>query len=292
MKILIFGANGFIGRHLSDHLRRSGEAELTCVGSSTGAMDPATGLLSPDFSIPEGTEAVIYLSQSPHWRDGPTRYDHVLAANCGSPTRLADLAARSGVRRFLFASSGTVYRPSLSPLAEDAPANRRDWYGLSKLFGEEALCNLADKMQICCMRLFGVYGPAQQGRLLENLAARISAGLPVTLDANPESGVDEGLTLSMTHVHDLCATIRALLDVEAPPLILNVASDQRANIHEIASLVGEVIQFEPRFEPSGRVLGGHLIADVGRLQAIAPRDYIRIGDGIRGLARADLLAHG
>ena len=292
MKILIFGANGFIGRHLSDHLRADGTVELVCAGSSNGAMDPATGLLFPEFSIPEGTDAVIYLSQSPHWRAGPQRYDHVLAANCGTPTRLAELAVQSGARRFLFASSGTIYRPSLDPLTEDSQTNRNDWYGLSKLFGEEALCNLADKIQVCCMRLFGVYGPAQQGRLLQNLAARISAGLPVTLDSNPLNGADEGLSLTMTQVHDLCGTIQALLTVDELPQVLNVASDQPANIRETALLVGETIGAIPTFESSGRSVNGHLVADVSRLKAIAPRDYTPIGDGVRALTRADLLGSG
>lgn len=289
MNVLIVGANGFIGRHLLRTLREDPELRVTGAGTSDGAVVSDTGMLAEGFRVPDGTDAVIYLSQSPWWRQGPDRYDHVLATNAGTPVRLASLAAAAGARRFLFASSGTVYAPALRALDEDAAVNRADWYGLSKLIAEDALSHLTDRLTVCSMRLFGVYGPEQRGRLLQNLAGRIASGAPVTLDRQPEDGTDRGLRLTMTHVDDLCGMIRRLLDADSLPSILNVASDQSATIAEIAEQLGRVIGQHPRFEPTGRVVSGNLVADTTRLRAIVSHDCLGVVQGISRLRPQDLV---
>ncbi|MES2949211.1 MAG: NAD(P)-dependent oxidoreductase [Pseudomonadota bacterium] len=285
MRVLVFGSGGFIGQHLIANLQQSGEFEVIGASTQDGrSMDAAAGRIADDFELPENINTVIYLSQSPYWREGASRFDHVLSVNCGSAVKLASLAQRAGASRFIFTSTGTVYRPSFTPLDEQADLNRKDWYALSKLFSEEALLNIGGTMNVSCLRLFGVYGSKQQGRLISNLAKRISTKQPIALDRDLFTGQTEGLRSSMTHVDDLVAVCRQLIRREYLPPILNVASDQVASIREIATEVGRILGLHVNFEETNRELSGHFVADVTKMQSLVSHTFRTLPDGLSGMS--------
>lgn len=287
MKVLVFGAGGYIGKRLVAHLNDVG-IDVLAAGTQHGhAMQADSGRIGDDFSFPAGVDTVIYLSQSPFWREGAGRFDHVLAVNCGAAVRLGAMAQRAGVRRFLYASTGTVYRPAIAPLSEAASLNRQDWYALSKIFAEEALANLGGTMQVTSLRLFGVYGPSQRGRLVGNLAQRIHAGLPVTLDRDPVTGQDDGLLSTLTHVDDVVAVIGRLAALDGLSPTLNLAGEHSISIRSLATRLADKLGKPVRFEPTGKALTGHYVADVSRLRTFAPHAFRSIGEG---LAELDLAA--
>jgi UDP-glucose 4-epimerase len=280
MKVLVFGAGGYIGERLVAHLNDLGSDVLVAGTQHGHAMQADTGRIDEGFSFPGGIETVIYLSQSPFWRAGAERFDHVLAVNCGAAVRLGAMAQRAGVRRFLYASTGTVYRPAITPLSEAAPLNRQDWYALSKIFAEEALANLSGTMQVTSLRLFGVYGPRQRGRLVGNLAQRIHAGLPVTLDRDPVTGEDEGLLSTMTHVEDVVTVMGRLAALDGLSPTLNLAGEHSISIRSLAMRLADKLGKTVRFEATGKVLPGHFVADVSRLREVAPHAFRSISVGL------------
>lgn len=284
MKVLVFGSGGFIGQHLAADLRQFNEFEVFAASTKDGrSMDATTGRINDKYELPEGIDTVIYLSQSPYWREGASRFDHVLSVNCGAAVKLASLAQRAGARRFLFASTGTVYSPSFSPLDEGSRLNRKDWYSLSKIFAEEALLNIGGPMSITCLRLFGVYGPRQQGRLVSNLAKRISVRQPVALDRAPDAVRTDGLQSSMTHVDDLVTVFRQLIQRESLPSVLNVASDKVASIREIATEIGRILGVHVDFEETNRELPGHFIADVSKMKSLISHTFRSIPIGLAAM---------
>lgn len=280
MKILVFGAGGYIGERLVCHLREHGMEVLTAGTQASEAMDAGCGQINDSYILHPGIDTVVYLSQSPHWRLGSQRFDHVLAVNCGAPVRLATMAQAAGVRQFLFASTGTVYQASATPLAETSPLNRTDWYALSKIFGEEALANLGGTMQCTSLRLFGVYGPQQRGRLVSNLAQRILAGQPVTLDRDPVTGENDGLCSTMTHVDDVVAVLRQLITRDDLPPVLNLAGEHHSSIRALATQLGNILNRSVHFESTGRTLRGHFVADVSRLRQLISHDFRSVSDGL------------
>jgi len=282
MRVLVFGANGYIGRHLVDSLRTQDGVDVMVAGVGNG-MDPVHGHLVGDYSLPAGVDTVIYLSQSPYWREGALRFDHVLAVNCATPVRLAELANRAGVRRFLFASTGTVYQADWSALNERSPVNRTDWYALSKLYAEEALQNQKGAMTVSCLRFFGVYGPRQEGRLLSNLAKRITAGLPVTLEKDSHANGFHGTRLTMTHIDDLIQVLGQLTKIDCLPPVLNVASDHSASIREIAVGVSEALCRPAIFEEAKSSVSGYFVADVTRMQQIVPQRFMPFCEGVAAM---------
>ena len=194
VKVAIFGAGGFIGRHLSRALQAAG---ADVVGwSSAQCFDPS-GLLTDRLPVDADVRSVVYLSQSPHYRELPSSAAHVWSVNVTSAVRAAQWASRCGAARFTYASSGTVYQPGFHPHREDEPVRRDDWYALSKVHAEESLALVAPDLDLTCVRLFTVFGPTQAAKLVPNVIASVRERRPIRLEPNPADATDrDGLRLS------------------------------------------------------------------------------------------------
>lgn len=267
MRVTVVGSRGFLARALIERLERNGCDVEGLSSSSPGGIDPATGLLPADFSLRDDTRAVVYLAQSPFYRQAPDRVDHLFAVNSHSALRLAELARRAGVRRFIYASTGSVYAPSFQPLAEGAPVRRDRWYPLSKLHAEDALALLRGQLEVVCVRPFGIYGPGQSGMLVPNLLRSIVDGQEITVDRHPHVAADrDGLKISLCYVDDAAAAIERLLEVRDPPPVLNLAGRQPVSIRHIAESIGAALGIEPRLRQVDRIRETDLIADTTLLE--------------------------
>src|SRR5207245_1959041 len=91
-------------------------------------------------------DAVAHLAQSRAHRQGLEGAADLFAVNVAATFRLLHWAKGAGVRRFLFASSATVYRPQSGRLTEASPCAPSGFYAASKLAAEQLL-TLADIAQ-------------------------------------------------------------------------------------------------------------------------------------------------
>ena len=291
MTVLVIGSGGYMGRHLMAGLSCTGvDARGTSSADGSG-IDPESGLLPAAFAIPPGTTAVVYMAQSPRYREVPEQAAHVLAVNTLSAVRAATLARAAGVRRFVYVSTGTVYAPSFDPIAEDAPVRRDSWYVLSKLHGEEALNLFRQDMEVIVVRPFGVYGPAQKGRMVPNLIYAVKSGRPVTL--HPRKGMPAdigGLRISLCYIDDATDILMRLVR-EGGPACLNLAGPEAVSVRSIAEAAGAVFGRPPVFEVSSSPRDTDLIADTRNLvNAMAPR-FTSFSDGFDRAIHADGRAH-
>jgi nucleoside-diphosphate-sugar epimerase len=148
-KVLVTGNHGYIGTLVGDLLNRAGfavaglDVDFFCSGSPSADCKDIRDILPGDL---EGVEAVVHLAAlsndpmgelNPHWTD---------EINYLASVRLAQTAKQVGVRRFLFASSCSIYGNSGSEqwVNEDSPLAPLTGYAISKVKTEEALANLAD----------------------------------------------------------------------------------------------------------------------------------------------------
>lgn len=104
---------------------------------------------------------MVFLVQSPFNHKKPANINYLLNVNIISAMKAGEYARKSGVKRFLYASTGNVYAPSFAPLREDSTLRRDNWYSLSKIDAEESLTFFQDQLKITVVMLFGVYGPGQ-----------------------------------------------------------------------------------------------------------------------------------
>lgn len=154
MKVLLTGSEGYIGAVMRDFLLERGHA---VTGLDAGYFaDCDFG--EPPTSIPvlrrdlrqleigdvKGYDAVVHLAALSNDPLGNLRAGLTEDINTHGSIRLAKLAKEAGVRRFLFASSCSLYGQGGSlGLTEEADANPQTPYARSKIDFEKALRELA-----------------------------------------------------------------------------------------------------------------------------------------------------
>ena len=187
--IVVTGASGFIGSALCAHLRERRVPFIGTVRQMTKGMPSdlqPIGELAQlgDAALEDvvgGADAVIHLAGRAHVMveadRSPARA--YAEANVDLTRRLASVAARADVRRFILASTvkvngerslpGRAFRP-------DDPPNPQDAYARSKLAAEAALFDAAkdSPMAAAALRLPLVYGRNAKGnfaRLVQLVAS-------------------------------------------------------------------------------------------------------------------------
>jgi nucleoside-diphosphate-sugar epimerase len=197
-KILITGANGFVGQALCKRLRRNGEHMLT--GTTRNANLGAGPERVPMYHIPEigpdtgwsqavsGADVVIHLAARVHVmkdRAGDPLTEFRRINTAGTKT-LATQAAAAGVKRFVFISTAKVAgeKSPKDGFSESDLAKPEDAYGQSKWEAEQALNEIAQTtgMEVVILRPPLVYGPGVKGNFL-TLFSAIQKGRRLPLGA-------------------------------------------------------------------------------------------------------------
>ena len=276
--VLVTGGAGFIGSHVVDRLLAQSQYEVIVLDDFNGYYDPGykranlaaashnlrlqvvngsfndAGLLA-DLFEKRRIDAVLHLGGcagvSPSLKD-PERYFEV---NVTGTLRLLEACRRWPVKRFVFASSSTVYgRGAVAPFREDAPLGAPlSPYGASKQMAETLVASYHDVYGLPTVRLrfFNVYGP----RLRPDLALAVFVRCVLAGEPLPLYG-DGSVRRDFTHVDDICRAILTALDVPAAVgEAINVGHDQPVEIREVIRLVeaaasrpANVKPFPPRGE--------------------------------------------
>jgi UDP-glucuronate 4-epimerase len=218
MRVLLTGAAGFIGSHLATQLlgrgheivaldnfdpfydsaikernvaALAGHARFTLVRGDICDETLVSGLLgrAPGF------DTVVHLAALAGVRPSiaqPLRYASV---NVTGTLTLLQACRAAGLRRFVFASSSSVYGAhSPVPFRESDPAVRpASPYAATKRAGELLCSNYTDLfgMDTCALRFFTVYGPRQRPEMaIHKFARLIAAGRPVPFFGDGQSARD------------------------------------------------------------------------------------------------------
>jgi UDP-glucose 4-epimerase len=193
MKILVTGANGFIGRHLSSHLVSIGHTVGSAVRSPGSAPDGTAEVVVGNLAgatdwtgLLQGFDVVIHLAARVHVMNDTSvdPLSEFRQVNALATAALARAAANQGVTRLVFLSSIKVNGESTAGTrftASDLPAPK-DPYGVSKSEAEIELRKIErdTDLDVVIVRTPLVYGPGVKGNFAKTLSL-VHAGLPLPL---------------------------------------------------------------------------------------------------------------
>ncbi|KMJ88306.1 hypothetical protein ACH58_23360 [Achromobacter xylosoxidans] len=289
-RILLTGATGFVGRHLVQQLAAGHEVlalsrrevpELTrlgvrCVLADLGANADLAAVLPAS-----GVDRIIHLAQSDGYRDFPGSAMDMFQVNVASTAALLDYAAKSGVKGFVLASTGSVYEPYAKPMDEASAQAPESHYARTKLAAELLAQSYSKLFNVCALRLFFPYGPQQTGRLVPNLFQRVQAGEKVSLD-----GDEGGMVFTPTHIDDVTAVLRTAA-VSGWQGAINVATSEALSIKDVAQAIGRIIGREPTFERTGKAGQLTIVPPTAVLAGLMPDFRFRsFEDGARFFGQA------
>lgn len=289
MRIVVFGAGGFLGRATVERLASEGarlvavtrpaSRELAAVEVQVpfdlGGVEPLPGVGPCDV--------VIFLAQSDLYGSFPEGAPDVVRVNLLGLTQALEIARVSGARRFLYASTGSVYGPSDAPLDEDAPLRGTGVYTLSKRTGEELVQAWSGFFSTVQMRFFALYGPGQDGRMIPSILRAVEAGTPVSLQLrHPGEEAPSGFRTSPCHVDDAAEAVARLCTSDASGPV-NVAGPHETGIREIAEAAGRLLGREPVFEIRETPREGDLVASIDRLREWTGLAPVSLEVGLRSL---------
>lgn len=191
-KILITGANGFVGRAVSQELLAQG-FEVLCAARKSFVLKGAetitiSSLEEMDWSsYLIGVDCIIHTAARAHFfnETGRDPYQEYHKVNILGTLKLAQQAAQQGVRRFIFISSIAVNgNRSTRPFLETDQPKPEKPYAITKLEAEQGLLELSRKtgLEIVIIRPPLVYGPGAPGNF-RSLLRGVLNNIPLPLGA-------------------------------------------------------------------------------------------------------------
>lgn len=256
MKILVTGTEGYIGARLAPWLMARGH---DAVGLDTGFyrdgclyIDPAGMPAAPFTRFKDlrrvtgedlaGFDAVIHLAELSNDPLGQNRPEITYQINHQGSLHLARLARDAGVRRFVYASSCSVYGVGSGDfLDERSPTNPQTAYAKCKVLVEQDLKPMTDgKFSVVFLRNATAYGPSPRMRfdiVLNDLCALAWTRRKIAMvsDGSPWRPI--------VHVEDICEAMRCAVEAPADAIngeAFNVGSTaENFRVREIAQTVAD-----------------------------------------------------
>ena len=240
MKILITGANGFIGAHLCQELsNRSISFRSTARNTNENHY---IDFISCDLETTEtlnhlmdGCDVVVHLAGRAHVTSDNSQEKYRIA-NEFITQRIANAAAKNGISRFVYLSSikvnGESSVPGLPIRQSDTP-NPLDNYGRSKLAAELALQEIcrANSMDYVIIRPVLVYGKGVKANF-SALVSAVKKGLPLPIASVKNTRSMIGISNLINLIVDACTNPKAAnqtflasdgIDMSTPELVRLIA---------------------------------------------------------------------
>jgi UDP-glucuronate 4-epimerase len=258
-RAVVTGAAGFLGSHLVEALRKRGDAVVGVDSFSpyyeadrkrgnlaTAGADDGFTLVEGDLNeldleaLLRGADVVYHLAGQPGVRSSwGQEFDIYLSHNVLATQRLLEAAKAATLRRFVLASSSSVYgQAERFPTHESDRARPISPYGVSKLAAEH-LCHLywtAFGVDCVMLRYFTIFGPRQRPDMA------FSRFIAAALDEQPVTIIGDGAqSRDFTYVADaVAATIAAGAD-GMPDRIYNVAGGCQATVLEVVETLERLL---------------------------------------------------
>lgn len=266
MKILITGAAGFIGSHVSERLA---ELKYEVIGldnfsdyypkelkllNMEACQNKSVYFLNGDLRktmdyrrLPKDFDYIFHFAAHPGISDSSS-FDDYLSNNIIATQFLADFAtACVKLKLFINISTSSVYGRNASK-DEESPVAPISQYGITKLAAEQIVLSYSRNKiyKSCSLRLYSVYGPRERPDKLYSKVIDCA-------NTNVDFPIYEGSlnhSRSFTYVGDIVEGIIAVIGREdlVDGEIINLGSDQEHTTREGIEVVQELLDVKIKFE--------------------------------------------
>lgn len=260
-RVLVTGVAGFVGSHLAEALVAQGhdvvgvDAFVPSYDRAVKERNLATLRRGPRFTfveadlrhaplepLLEGVDAVVNeaaIAGLPRsWRDVASYVE----CNVTGLSRLVDASRAQGVRRFVQASTSSVYGVDACG-DEDRPLRPVSPYGITKLAAEQLLLahHVRDGFPATILRYFSIYGPRQRPDMAYHIfVERLRRGQPLHVYGDGQQ------SRSNTYVDDIVRGTIAALHRAEPGAVYNLGGGAELTLSDAIALLADELGVRPQ----------------------------------------------
>ena len=258
MKVLLTGADGFIGSHLAEALVRRGHEVRAFVlynsfnswgwlDSSPADVKEGIDVFAGDVRDPygvltatEGCDAILHLAALiaiPYSYHSPETY---VDTNVKGTLNVLQAARQRGIRRVIHTSTSEVYGTArFVPITEEHPLQGQSPYSATKIAADQLALSFhaSFDLPVVVVRPFNTYGPRQSARaVIPTIISQI---------ANGNRTIKLGSTLptrDFNYIDDTVGGFVAALESEKGlGEVVNIGSGYEISVLDTVKLIGEVM---------------------------------------------------
>jgi nucleoside-diphosphate-sugar epimerase len=264
VRVVVTGAAGFIGSHLTERLLAAGDevVGIDCFtdyyerGRKKKNLEPSRAhakfsfqqldLVDADLRPAlDGAELVYHLAGQPGVRPSwGTQFDQYVRDNIVATQRLLEALKGSSIQRLVFAGSSSVYGDAeMFPTKESALPRPVSPYGVTKLAAEH-LTHLYTRnfgIPAVSVRYFTVYGPRQRPDMaFSRFMQALSDGREIEVYGDGEQ------TREFTYISDAVeGTIRAA-GADVVGQVFNLGGGSRVTVNQVLATLEEISHIKVR----------------------------------------------
>ncbi|MHB8468050.1 MAG: NAD-dependent epimerase/dehydratase family protein [Acidimicrobiales bacterium] len=261
-RVLVTGASGFLGSHLTRQLTAEG-AEVHAVTSAVSSVYPIRLVpLRDKITLHEANlndrsamdalvaraqpEIIWHLGAFTHVGKSWQRVDECVQTNIQGTVNLLEALAATGYRRFVYVGTSEIYGAIEVPFREDAQVNPISPYSVSKYAGER-YCRMFHQghgWPIVMVRPFNAFGPMQTpDRIVPEIIVRALRRQPLRMTTGRQ-------TRELNYAADLVdGFVKAGVVADLEGEILNIGCGEETSMRALAELILELMgnPIEPEF---------------------------------------------
>ncbi|MSQ82995.1 MAG: SDR family NAD(P)-dependent oxidoreductase [Myxococcales bacterium] len=256
--VLVTGAGGFIGSHLTEELVRQGAQVRALIRYNSagrrGFLDDLTAdvqaaiqvhacTVEDPFAVAKavhGTDTVFHLAALigiPYSYVAPHHYVHT---NVNGTLNVLEACLRAGVRRLVHTSTSETYGSAqYTPIDEKHPLVGQSPYSASKIGADQMAIayHRSFALPVTVLRPFNTFGPRQSARaIVPTILTQLLVGTDPILVGSVEPQRD------LNYVADTVAGFVQIANCEAAiGEVVNIGSGQTQSIGDLIDLIGRLL---------------------------------------------------
>ena len=244
--VLITGADGFIGSHLTKELLKNGANVNALVHSkeirNLTSVKDKINIIYGDIKNKECINEIIntdadYIFHLGSLNEQNDNHEDVIETNIIGTINVAEAAVKiKNLKKFIFISTSHIYNESENAIKEDHKINLKSAYSMSKSASEKILhfYNNKENLPITILRLFPIYGPNKHNNVISIFIKSALKNKDISING------DGNQLRDFTYVSDLMEVMLLIAKDEKSEKIINIGSGNPIKVNDLAFKIKEL----------------------------------------------------